>query len=195
MTISRLLPAIALLLATTLAPASAQQGAKISQNAALRYWSAFAEMQDSAITDEQTKELNQTLDGLTPYDDLKYRDLVAQNQLALDTMVRANSLPSCEWGLDYQLGSEAPVDYVRKGLALGRLNVLYAYDLSFTGDKDGAARALAAGLRFSHDLANGGSLLLRSWQKTLSSRILGPWRLNHAPEAFQRDRKCCWKMR
>jgi hypothetical protein len=158
MTISRLFPAITLLLVTSVAPACAQQGANINQNAALRYWSAFAEMQDSAITDEQTKELNQTLDGVTPYDDLKYRDLLAQNQRALDTMVRANSLPSCEWGLDYQLGSEAPVDYVRKGLALGRLNVLYAYHLSLTGDKDGAARALAAGLRFSHDLANGGSL-------------------------------------
>jgi hypothetical protein len=158
MTTSRLLPAIALLVAVSVNSASAQQAVKLGQNSALRYWAAFAEMQDSVITDEQAKEMNQTLDGVTPYDDLKYKDLLAKNQSALDTMARASSLPNCDWGLDYQLGSEVPVDYVRKGLALGRLNVLYAFHLSLTGDKDGAARALVAGLRFSHDLANGGSL-------------------------------------
>jgi len=41
---------------------------------------------------------------------------------------------------------------------LGRLNVLYAFHLSITGDKDGAVRTLAAGMRFSRDVANGGSL-------------------------------------
>jgi len=51
-----------------------------------------------------------------------------------------------------------PVDYARKGLVLGRLNVLYAFHLFKTGNKDGAVRALAAGLRFSQDVGNGGSL-------------------------------------
>src|SRR5947208_3013161 len=44
------------------------------------------------------------------------------------------------------------------GLVLGRLNVLYAFHLFKTGNKDGAVRALAAGLRFSQDVGNGGSL-------------------------------------
>jgi hypothetical protein len=158
MTTSRLLPSIALLVAASVNSASAQQAVKLGQNAALRYWSAFAEMQDSAITDEQAKEMNLILDGVTPYDDLKYKDLVAKNQLALDTMARASGLLNCDWGVDYQLGSETPVDYVRKGLALGRLNVLYAFHLSLTGDREGAVHALATGLRFSHDVANGGSL-------------------------------------
>jgi hypothetical protein len=43
-------------------------------------------------------------------------------------------------------------------LVLGRLNILYLMNLYHSGDKDGAIRALAAGLRFSHDVANGGSL-------------------------------------
>jgi hypothetical protein len=43
----------------------------------------------------------------------------------------------------------------------GRLNVLYAFHLFKTGNKDGAVRALAAGLRFSHDVGNGGSRLPR----------------------------------
>jgi hypothetical protein len=47
---------------------------------------------------------------------------------------------------------------VRKALELGRLNVLYVFHLEINGDKDGAVRALTAGVRFSHDVANGGSL-------------------------------------
>jgi hypothetical protein len=73
-------------------------------------------------------------------------------------MARATSLPSCDWGLDYGLGHDVPVDYARKALVLGRLNVLYAFHLLKTGNKDGAVRALGAGLRFAHDVGNGGSL-------------------------------------
>jgi hypothetical protein len=136
----------------------AQQNAPLTENAALRYWSAFSEVQDSGITDQQAKELNAILDGTAPYDDSKYKDLLEKNTLALEIMARATSLPSCDWGLDYGLGHDVPVDYARKALVLGRLNVLYAFHLLKTGNKDGAVRALGAGLRFSHDVGNGGSL-------------------------------------
>jgi hypothetical protein len=138
--------------------AVAQKGQLLAENAALRYWSAFSEVQDSGITDQQAKELNAILDGTAPYDDLKYRDLLEKNALALEIMARATSLPSCDWGLDYGLRDDLPVDYVRKAWVLGRLNVLYAFHLLKTGNKDEAVRALTAGLRFSHDVANGGSL-------------------------------------
>jgi hypothetical protein len=136
----------------------AQRKVSVAENAALRYWSAFSELQDSAITDQQAKELNAILDGTAPYDDSKYKDLLQKNTLALEIMARATSLPSCDWGLDYGLGHDVPVDYARKALVLGRLNVLYAFHLLRTGNKDGAVRALMAGLRFSHDVGNGGSL-------------------------------------
>jgi hypothetical protein len=136
----------------------AQRKVSVAENAALRYWSAFSELQDSAITDQQAKELNAILDGTAPYDDSKYKDFLQKNTLALEIMARATSLPSCDWGLDYGLGHDVPVDYARKALVLGRLNVLYAFHLLRTGNKDGAVRALVAGLRFSHDVGNGGSL-------------------------------------
>ena len=138
--------------------ALAQRNASLKENAALRYWSAFSEVQDSGITDQQAKELNAILDGSAPYDDSKYKELLEKNKLALEIMARATSLPNCDWGLDYGLGHDVPVDYARKALVLGRLNVLYAFHLLKTGNKDGAVRALAAGLRFSHDAGNGGSL-------------------------------------
>ena len=136
----------------------AQRNASLTQNAALRYWSAFSQVQDSGITDQQAKELNAILDGTAPYDDTKYKELLEKNKLALEIMARATSLPNCDWGLDYGLRDDMPVDYARKALALGRLNVLYAFHLFIAGNKDGGVRALVAGLRFSHDVANGGSL-------------------------------------
>src|SRR5690349_20241653 len=117
----RVISLMILCAAMQLSSAEAQQNASLADNAALRYWSAFAEMQDSAITDQQAKELNAILDGTAPYDDLKYRDLVEKNKAAVETMARGTAIPNCDWGIDYALGPDAPVDYVRKALTLGRL--------------------------------------------------------------------------
>jgi hypothetical protein len=154
----RLIPPMMLLLAALAKPESGPQKISVGENAALRYWSAFAQMQDSAITDAQAKEINPILEGTAPYRDLEYKDLVEKNRPALETMIRGTALPTSDWGIDYQLGHDAPVEYVRKALELGRLNVLYAYHLLNAGDKDGAVRVLAAGIRFSRDVAGGGSL-------------------------------------
>ena len=152
--------------------ALAQRNTPLTENAALRYWSAFSEVRDSGITDQEAKELNAILDGTAPYDDSKYKDLLEKNTLALEIMARATSLPSCDWGLDYGLGHDVPVDYARKALVLGRLNVLFAFHLLKTGNKDGAVRALAAGLRFSHDVGNGGSLFATLIAKDLLTNHL-----------------------
>jgi hypothetical protein len=158
MKIFNTIPSMILIALLSAGSAVAQRNAPLTENAALRYWSAFSEVQDSGITDQQAKELNAILDGTAPYDDSKYKDLLEKNALALEIMARATSLPSCDWGLDYGLGHDVPVDYARKALVLGRLNVLYAFHLLKTGNKDGAVRALAVGLRFSRDVGNGGSL-------------------------------------
>jgi hypothetical protein len=174
-------PILSMILLALLSAGSAlaQRNSPIAENAALRYWSAFSEIQDAGISDQQAKELNAILDGVAPYDDSKYKDLLEKNALAFEIMARATSLPYCDWGLDYGLGHDLPVEYARKALVLGRLNVLYAFHLLKTGNKDGAVRALAAGLRFSHDVGNGGSLfatliakdLLVSHLKTIAGAL------------------------
>lgn len=138
--------------------ASAQRNVTLASNAALRYWAAFSVMQDSEISAQQAKKLNAVLDGRAPYDDSIYGSLVQKNELALKLMASGTAVPTCDWGLDYSLGENVPVEYARKGLVLGRLNVIYVFHLLVTGNKLGAIDALAAGLRFSHDIANGGSL-------------------------------------
>jgi hypothetical protein len=93
-----------------------------------------------------------------PFDISRYNDLIQKNTPALEIMARGTLLPTCDWGLDYELGENVPVDYARKALVLGRLNILYAMHLYHSGNKDGAIDAITAGLRFSQDVANGGAL-------------------------------------
>ena len=153
-------------------PVLAQGSAPANRNAALRYWSAFSVMQDSAITADQAAELNAVLAGRAEYDDSKFSDVVAKNKLALEIMARGTALPECDWGLDYSFGSDEPVEYVRDALALGRLNVLYVLHLLNAGDKDAAVNALAAGLHFSREVANGGTLFATLAADTLISAHL-----------------------
>ena len=158
---------LTMIAAVTSSAALAQHRANLGDNAALRYWAAFAQIQDSAITDEEAKKLNSILDGTTPYDDSQYKDLVEKNRPALETMARATTLSNCDWGLDYQMGPATPVDYARKALILGRLNALYAFHLLIAGEKDKAVNVLAAGVRFSHDVANGATLFATLVAKSL----------------------------
>jgi hypothetical protein len=145
----------------------------LGDNAALRYYAAFAEMRDSSLTNENAKELNEILDGSIPYDDAKFHALVEKNKSALQLMARGTELAHCDWGLDYGLGEDTPVDYARNALALGRLNVLYTFHLQIAHEEDGVAHALAAGLRFSHDVASGGSLFAALVAKDLLAQHLG----------------------
>jgi hypothetical protein len=149
---------VAALTLTLSLPAEGGERRQVSDNAALRYWAAFAEMQDWAITEEQAKQLNAILEGSVPYDDSQFGQLVEKNRFALEVMARGTALPNCDWGLDYALGDDTPVEYVRNALKLGRFNVLDAFHLGIRGDNDGAAQSLSAGIRFSHDVANGGTL-------------------------------------
>lgn len=148
---------------------SAQQTSetRLGDNAALLYWSAFAQMQDSSVSPEQAKELQAILEGTAPYDDLKHRDLVGRNRLAVETLQRGAELGHCDWGLEYHLGSETPIEHVRKALALGRMNILYAMHQLQTGDRSGGLRTLSGGIRFSHHVAAGGPLIAALAGKTL----------------------------
>jgi hypothetical protein len=93
MNVLRFLSSIFAIVVLSTGAAAAQQKVRLGDNAALRYWSAFARMQDSAITDQQARDLTAILDGAAPYDDSKYTDLVAKNRAALETMMRSTALP------------------------------------------------------------------------------------------------------
>jgi len=169
----RAIPALILVAILSGSAAFAQSRVRLGDNAALRYWSAFAQIQDAGITEQQAKDFHAVLAGTTPYDDSKFKDLAEKNRPAVETMARGTMLPACDWGLEYGLREEAPVDFVRKALLLGRLNTLWAFHRMQAGDQEGAVRTLLAGMRFSHDVASGGPLFAAVSAKDLLVIHLG----------------------
>jgi hypothetical protein len=127
------------------------------ENAALRYWMAFAQMNDSPISTEDAAQMDAIVSGKAPWDEQKFGPLVEQNKDAIETMIRGTQLPYCEWGLEYKLGPDAPIAHLPKARALARLNRLYAERLASSGDYDGSVRATIAGIHFAQHLTNNAS--------------------------------------
>lgn len=182
-----------LVLIATLATAG-RIGAQIqyppeTKNAALRYWIAFSEMQDTSV-DKSTQELlEKTLSGETPWDEKKLGPILNANNAAIEIMGRATKLPDCDWGLEYTQGPRASIAYAPRARALSRLNTLEGIRQLAAGDAQSAVNTWLAGVRFSQDLARGGSLVFALMAKsalmpnlralteaTLSGRLTGTQR-------------------
>jgi hypothetical protein len=149
--------AIACVMITTSLIAQVPRGAE--SNAALRYWNAFAQMGNLAITDAQARRLEAMADGSSPWDESMFGKLLDENSGAVETMVRGTALPYCAWGVDYALADAAPVPQVGRGRALARLNALTAARLAAQGKSRDAADHLIAGIRFAKDLSAGMPLI------------------------------------
>jgi hypothetical protein len=130
-----------------------------TKNAALRYWIAFSEMQDLS-TDKATQDLlEKTVSGEALWDEKKIAPILDANKFAIDVMQRATKLPDCDWGLEYDQGARASIAYAPRARALSRLNTLEGMRQLAAGNTQSAADTWLAGLRFSRDLARGGSLI------------------------------------
>jgi len=141
----------------TTSAANAREACRSTDNAALRYWMAFAQMNDSPISKEEAAKLDAVVSGGSPWDEQQFGALVEQNKEALNTMSRGSRLPYCDWGIETDLGPNAPVAYLPKARALARLNVLYAKRLASALDYDSAVQTLSAGVRFAQHLAQNAS--------------------------------------
>jgi len=128
-------------------------------NAALRYWIAFADLQDSQA-DKPTQELlEKAAVGEAPWDEAKLGPIVDKNESAIQTMQRATNLPDCDWGLEYSLGPRASIAPILKARVMARLNTLYGIRLAAKGESQKALDTWLAGIRFSEHMAKGGSLI------------------------------------
>src|SRR5215470_13326189 len=85
-----------------------------TRNAALRYWIAFADLQDSPADKETQTLLEKTASGEVPWDEAKLGPIVEKNEDAILGMQRATKLPECEWGLEYSRGPRASIAPVVK---------------------------------------------------------------------------------
>jgi hypothetical protein len=130
-----------------------------TRNAALRYWMAFAEIQDPP-TDKATAELlEKTAAGEAAWDEARLGAVLDKNEDAIKGMQRATKLPECDWGLEYERGPAASIAYVPRARVLARLNTLYGMRLAAKGDQQKAIDAWLAGVRFSQHLTRGGGLI------------------------------------
>ena len=137
----------------------AETAQKPADNAALRYWMAFAQMNNSQISPSDLLRMDAMINRGLPWDEEKFGSFVAQNRAAIETMIRGTSLPYCEWGVESNLGPEAPIEYVPKARTMARLNSLYGMRLEATGHEDGAVRAAIAGIRFAQHLSENASFI------------------------------------
>jgi hypothetical protein len=150
------LPLLLSLLLVSPAPAQ-QKGLPETRNAALRYWLAFADMQDPP--QDKNLLIGYVASGDKPWDEAQLGAVLDQNESAILRMQRATKLPECDWGLDYTEGPTGSIANAVKGRALGRLNTLYGVRQEVRGDEVGAVASWLAGIRFSQDVAKGGPLV------------------------------------
>jgi hypothetical protein len=156
------------LLAIGLAGTSTPQGLSSgTPNAALRYWAAFALMQDPP-SDKATLDLmDNVASGKASWDESRLGPILDANEEAIQTMQRGSRLSNCEWGVEYELGPEAPIPHLAKARVLGRLNALAGMRLSARGQLPQAISTWIAGVRFARHVAQGGSLI-----SLLSARLV-----------------------
>jgi hypothetical protein len=130
-----------------------------SKNAALRYWMAFAEMQDRTVDEATTKLMEDVLSGAAAWDERQLGPVVDANVGAIHTMQRATNLPECDWGLEYDRGPAMSIGHLPKARALARLNALYGARQMAQGDAEGAVGTWLAGLRFAQHISKDMSLI------------------------------------
>src|SRR5437868_2714903 len=130
-----------------------------TRNAALRYWLAFAEMQDQPGDKNLGELLDKTAASEAAWDEKSLGPILDKNETAILALQRASKLPECDWGLEYEQGPNASVAYAPRARVLGRLNTLYGMRMAAKGDTQRAVEAWVAGIRFSQHVAKGGPLI------------------------------------
>ena len=128
-------------------------------NAAVRYWTAFAVLQDPPANAGATALLVRVAEGTAPWDEAQLGPILDANSQPLEIMDRASTLRSCDWGVEYDLGPAAPIPHLARARVLGRLSVASGMRLAARGETSAAVDRWLAAIRFSQHLASGGTLI------------------------------------
>ena len=128
-------------------------------NAAVRYWTAFALLQDPPANEAATALLVRVAEGAAPWDEAQLGPILDANSQAIAIMERASTLRSCDWGVEYELGANAPIPHLARARVLGRLAVVSGARLAARGQTAEAVDRWLAAIRFSQHLAQGGTLI------------------------------------
>jgi hypothetical protein len=157
--LKKVLACLAALLFGTFSTAAQIARPTETRNAALRYWLAFGEMQDPSADPDLGSLLKRTAAGEILWDESRLGAILDKNESAILRMQRATKLPECDWGVEYSDGPTASIAYAPKARVMASLNTLYGMRQSAKGDEQAAVQTWLAGIRFSQDIAKGGSLI------------------------------------
>jgi hypothetical protein len=128
-----------------------------TDNAALRYWFASAEVWEP---DDATRDLfGGTITGRVAWDEAKLGPILDSNLDALRTMQRATKLPVCNWGFDYRNGSRTPIWFGMRARLLSHLNALQGIREMAHGDSRTAVDTWLAGVHFGQDVSRSGPMI------------------------------------
>ncbi len=126
-----------------------------TDNAALRYWFALAELWEPPDDDATRHLLEATFAGQVAWDETKLGPITDSNLDAILTMQRATKVPECNWGFDYRHGARMPVWFGMRARLLSNLNALQGIREMAHGDSRTAVDTWLAGVHFGQDLSRG----------------------------------------
>ncbi len=131
-----------------------------TDNAALRYWFALAEVLEPPDDDATQHLFGETITGRVAWDEAKLGPILDSNLDALRTMQRATKLPVCNWGFDdFRRGAATPVWFPMRARLLSHLNELEGIREMAHGDSRAAVNTWLAGVHFGQDVSRSGPVI------------------------------------
>ena len=130
-----------------------------TDNAALRYWFALAEVQEPPDDEATWRLFGETITGRVVWDEAKLGPILDSNLDALRTMQRATKLPACNWGFDYRNGATIPHWFGMRAGLLSHLNALQGIREMELGDLRTAVDTWLAGVHFGQDVSRSGPMI------------------------------------
>jgi hypothetical protein len=127
-----------------------------TDNAALRYWFALAEVREPPDDDATRHLLGEAITGRVAWDETKLAPILDSNLDALRTMQLATKLPVCNWGFDYRNGAATPIWFGMRAGLLSHLNALQGIREMAHGDSRTAVDTWLAGVHFGQDVSRSG---------------------------------------
>ena len=131
-----------------------------TDNAALGYWFALAEVQEPPRDNATQRLFAAVVTGQMAWDEAKLGPILDSNLDALRTMQRATKLPVCNWGLDYRHGAWMPVWFGMRVKLLSHLNQLQGKREMARGHSQIAVDTWLAGIHFAQDVSRSGTVIV-----------------------------------